>query len=293
MREDRDVPSRFTPATPRSKRLGRELRRLREGKGWNLGQAATEINSTSSRLSRIESGDIRPRPGAVMELLHAYGIKLDDETAVELLALARVVQQAGWWQRLDAISNKYATFIAYEAEATDLQNFEPTLIPGLLQTEQYARAVVSVGRETDAETIEQLVQTRMTRQEVLRRNPKPLRLHAILSEAALSVDVGGHEVMRDQMIHVTELAKLPNVTVQVLRFAAGAHLATKGGFQVLTGEPDEPPLGYLETLGGELFLEAPKDVNRLLAVYDHLKSLAMSPAESIRFIRERARSEAE
>jgi len=293
MREDRDVPSRFTPATPRSKRLGRELRRLRDAKGWNLGQAATEINSTSSRLSRIESGDIRPRPGAVMELLHAYGIKLDDETAVELLALARAVQQVGWWQRLDAISNKYATFIAYEAEAIDLQNFEPTLIPGLLQTEEYARAVVSVGRETDAETIEQLVQTRMTRQEVLRRSPKPLRLHAILSEAALSVDVGGQEVMRDQLMHIVELGKFPNVTVQVLRFAAGAHLATKGSFQVLLAEADEPPLGYIETLAGELFLEAPKDIVRLLAVYDNLKTLAMSPAESIRFIRERARSEAE
>jgi transcriptional regulator with XRE-family HTH domain len=287
MREDQGM-ARFTPPTPRSRRLGRELRRLREAQGWKLEDAAKHLQCSTSRISRIESGDIKPRSGDVMELLHAYEIALDGEPALSLLSLTRDLRQSGWWQRLDAISGRYATYIAYETEATDLRNFEPTLVPGLLQTETYARVVNSVGRETDGEIIEQRVRARLIRQEVLSRKPIPLRLHAILTEAALTVEVGGPDIMGEQLDHIAELCRRPNVTVQVLRFAAGAHLATGGGFAVLTFEKDEPPLGYIETLAGELFLESIQEITRLLAVYDHLKTLAMSPAESINLIRERA-----
>jgi transcriptional regulator with XRE-family HTH domain len=287
MREDQCV-ARFTPATPRSRRLGRELRRLREARGWKLEEAANQLQCSTSRVSRIESGEIKPRTGDVMELLHAYDVPLDGEPGQWLLTLARDLRQSGWWQRLDNISGRYATYIAYEAEATDLRNFEPTLVPGLLQTETYAREVNSVGRETDGAAIEQRVQARLKRQEVLHRKPHPLRLHAILSEAALALEVGGPDVMHEQLEHVVQLARLSNVTIQVLRFAAGAHLADRGGFAVLTFEKDEPPLGYIETLAGELFLESPREIGRLMAVYDHLRTLAMSPAESIRLIRERA-----
>ncbi len=287
VREDSAV-ARFTPPTPRSRRLGRELRKLRETRAMNMEAAADLLNCSTSRISRIESGEIKPRTGDVMELLVAYDVPLDSDEGRALLALARELRQSGWWQRLGALSGRYATFIAYEAEAVELRNYEPTLIPGLLQTEAYAHEVNRVGRETDAEAIQQRVQARLTRQEVLSRKPTPLRLHTILSEAALAVEVGGPDVLREQLAHVTELSKRPNVTVQVLRFAAGAHLATGGGFQVLTFERDEPPLGYIETLAGELFLESSKEVGRLLSVYDHLKTLAMSPAESIKFIREKA-----
>lgn len=247
-----------------------------------------QLNCSPSRVSRIESGDIKVRPGDVMEWLHALDVPLDSDPGRSLLGLARDLRESGWWQRLDTLSSRYATFIAYEAEAVELRNFEPTLIPGLLQTEAYAREVNSVGRETDAAAIEQRVRARLTRQEVLSRKPTPLRLHAILSEAALTVEVGGHDILREQLDHIVQLSKRPNVTLQVLRFAAGAHLATGGGFAVLTFEKDEPPLGYIETLAGELFLESGKEIGRLLSVYDHLKTLAMSPAESIKFIREKA-----
>lgn len=287
MREDQGM-ARFTPPTPRSRRLGRELRRLRETRGWKMEDAAKQLQCSTSRVSRIESGDIKPRTGDVMELLHAYEISLDSEPGLSLLSLTRDLRQSGWWQRLDALSGRYATYIAYEAEATDLRNFEPTLVPGLLQTEAYAREVNSVGRETDAEVIEQRVKARLTRQQVLTRKPHPLRLHAVLSEAALMFEVGGPEVLGDQLKHIVQLGKLPNVTIQVLRFAAGATLADRGGFAVLTFEKDEPPLGYIETLAGELFLESPQEIGRLTGVYDHLRTLAMSPAESITFIRERA-----
>src|SRR5262249_7922041 len=140
MRKDPGV-ARFTPPTPRSRRLGRELRKLREAKSWTMDDAAKVIGCSTSRISRIESGEIKPRPGDVMELLVAYEIALDRDDSRSLLSLARDLRESGWWQRLDALSSRYATFIAYEAEGIELRNFEPTLVPGLLQTESYAREV--------------------------------------------------------------------------------------------------------------------------------------------------------
>lgn len=168
----------------------------------------------------------------------------------------------------------------------ELKNFEPMLVPGLLQTESYAREVNVIGRETDPETVDQRVSARMTRQEVLRRKPTPLRMHAILSEASVRTEVGGPDVLREQLDHLVTLSRLPNVTIQVLRFEAGAHLAISSGFALLSFEQDEPPLGYIETLAGELFLESSRDLARLSAAYDNLKTLARSPAESTRFIKE-------
>ncbi|MFY1617076.1 helix-turn-helix domain-containing protein [Micromonospora sp. WMMD736] len=274
---------RFISATPRSRRLGRELRKLREAKGLTGEATADIVDCSPSRISRIESGEIRPRAGDVMELLVAYGVRIDEEPGTSLLDKARALREDGWWQRL---GGKYATYIAYEIEAVELKNFEPMLVPGLLQTESYAREVNVIGRETDPDTIDQRVAARMTRQEVLRRQPNPLRMHAILSEASLRTEVGGPDVLREQLDHLVTQSRLPNVTIQVLRFQAGAHLADSSGFVLLSFEQDEPPLGYIETLAGELFLESSRDLARLSAAYDNLKMLAMSPAESVTFIKE-------
>ncbi|MFY1697929.1 helix-turn-helix domain-containing protein [Solwaraspora sp. WMMA2101] len=274
---------RFAPATPRSRRLGRELRKLREAKGLTGEEVAKSVRCSSSRISRIESGEIKPRAGDVMELLVAYGVPLDAEPGSSLLAQARDLREDGWWQR---VGGKYATYIAYETEAVELKNYEPTLVPGLLQTERYARAVNIIGREVDPDTVNQRVATRMTRQEVLHRQPTPLRLHAVLSEAALRTEVGGPEVLRDQLARLVTLSELPNVTIQVLRFEAGAHLADSSGFALLSFERDDPPLGYIETLAGELFLESTRDLARISAAYDNLRMLAMSPAESVKLIKE-------
>jgi transcriptional regulator with XRE-family HTH domain len=279
---------RFTPPTPRSRRLGRELRKLRDERGINVDAAAKLVGCSPSRISRIESGEIKPRPGDVMELLVAYDLPIDTEASKILLDVAKNLRESGWWQRLDAISSRYATYIAYEAEAEQLRNFEPTLVPGLLQTAEYAKAVNGVGREMDAEAIEQRVRARLTRQEVLTRSPVPLRLHAIVSEATLLFEVGGPDVLARQLEHIADLADRPNITVQVLRFAAGATLADRGGFAILSFERDDPSLGYVETPAGELFLESPDDIGRLTTVFDHLKTLAMSPSESANLIKERA-----
>ncbi|RIV40833.1 helix-turn-helix domain-containing protein [Micromonospora radicis] len=274
---------RFAPATPRSRRLGRELRKLRDAKGLTAEETAKLVRCSTSRISRIESGEIKPRAGDVMELLVTYGVRIDDEPGTSLLELARDLREEGWWQRL---GGKYATYIAYETEAAELKNFEPMLVPGLLQTERYAREVNIIGRETDPATVEQRVTARMTRQEVLHRQPTPLRLHAILSEASLRTEVGGSEVLREQLHHLVKVSQLPNVTIQVLRFEAGAHLADSSGFALLSFEHDDPPLGYIETLAGELFLESSRDLARLSAAYDNLRMLARSPAESMTFVKE-------
>jgi transcriptional regulator with XRE-family HTH domain len=278
----------FTPATPRSKRLGRELRRLRDEAKLRLEDAGKLINSSPSRIQRIEAGDIKARPGDVMELLEAYGIPRDDERAVVLVDMARRLKDTGWWQRFGDLPPKYATFIAYEAEAIELHNYEPTLVPGLLQTEDYTRAVVSVGREADAAGIEERVRARMERQAVLTRSSNPLRLYAVMSEAALRVEVGGPEILRNQLRHIVEVSQRLNVTVQVLTFKAGAHLSDRGGFAIIRLAQDDPPLGYAETPAGALFLEAPAEVDRLSAVFDDVRTRALSPAESVAMIKELA-----
>lgn len=288
MRDDQRV-ARFTPPTPRSRRLGRELRRLRTDRGLTQEEAARLLTSSQQRVARIESGDIKPRPRDVLEILVAYEVPHDSDPGRGLLAMARELREAGWWQRLNTLPARYVTYIAYEAEASELRNFEPTLIPGLLQTRAYAEEVSRVGRETEQEEISQRVEAQMKRQEVLTVRQAPLRLHAIVTEPALMLEVGNADLMREQLQHLAKVAALPNVTVQVLRLAAGAHLAVHGGFEILTFDGGDPPLGYIETLAGELFLESTEEIRRLTTVYDHLKSLAMSPRESVKFVQENAR----
>lgn len=287
MRDDQTM-ARFTPATPRSRRLGRELRRLRDGAKLTLEEAGKLIGSSGSRIQRIESGEIKPRPGDVMELLVAYGQPIDGEPGRSLLVMARELREVGWWQRLNSLPTRYATMISYEEEATEIRNFEPVLIPGLLQTEAYARAVISVGRETDGDIIEQRVQARLKRQEILSRKQKTPRLFVVIAEAALLVEVGGVEVMRNQLGHLVTMAGQANIQIQILRFGAGAHMADQGGFLVLKSS-DDPPLGYIDTLAGALFLESPQETSRLSSVFDHLQKLAMSPAESVKYIKEKSR----
>lgn len=286
MRDDQRM-ARFTPPTPRSRRLGRELRRLREARSLTQGDAAKLLKCSQQRIARIESGDIKPRPRDVLEILVAYDVPHDEEQGLALRAMAEQLREPGWWQRLNTLPARYVTFIAYEAEAADLRQFQPTLIPGLIQTRAYAHEVIRIGRETDQEEITQRVEARLKRQEVLTARQPPLRLQAIITEQALMLEVGDADLRREQLDHIIKVATLPNVTVQVLTLAAGAHLAVHGGFEVLTFADGDPPLGYIETLAGELFLESPEEIRRLTGVFEHLLSLALSPRESIRLIQEK------
>ncbi len=289
MRDTQGV-AKFAPPTPRSRRLGRELRRLREERGLTLEQAGKAINMTGARISRVELGDIKISAGGVIELLQAYDVDLQTDQAIAMVATARAMRsEVGWWQRLGSLTPRFSTYLAYENEATDLLNFEFSLVPGILQTEAYARAVIGAAPHSDEAAVDERVKARIKRQEALRRSKGRLRVHAVVSEAALLVEVGGRTVVREQLEQLAELSALPNVRIQVLRFAAGASMADNGGFAILRFAED-PPLGHIDTLAGPLFLEDPGDIDRLTAVFDNLRTLALSPPESVDFIKERSRA---
>lgn len=288
MPDDEHVPRR-NPPNLRSTRLGRGFRALRESKGLTMVEAGKLLDRSQSWLSRVEDGKLKISRGDAALLLMTYGVSLESEQGKATIEAAKALNTVGWWVGLETLSLPYLTYIGFEAEATEIRNLEIALFPGLLQTREYAEALALVGLETDPEHVQQRVDAKMKRQELLAREHPP-RFHAVISEAALLCEVGGPTVLANQLRHVVALAaKNPNIIIQVLRFAAGAHLAAQGGFAILCFGGGDPDLGHVETPTGSLFLESAKDVHQLTAVFDDVVMRAMSPAESIRFIEQKAR----
>jgi transcriptional regulator with XRE-family HTH domain len=263
---------------------------LREDCGLTQEQAARVLDCSQARIGRIESGDIKPRPRDVLEILVAYGLPHDGEAGRDLIEMARKVRDAGWWQRLNSLPNRYLTFIAYEAEATQLYHFEPMLVPSLMQTPAYAKEIIRAGAEDQDQAISQRTESIVKRQELLTARQPPLQFDALITEVALMLPIGDRALMREQLDHIIDVAELPNVTLRVLPLAAGAQFAAHSGFQVLTFDDQEPPVGYVETLVGELFLESPREMHRLTRLYDSLATVARSPHDSIKYLKERART---
>ena len=278
----------MTDAPPvRRRLLGSALRRLREQGGYTLEDAARILECDRSKISRIETGQRGVRPKELRELLVEYGV--DEDRRETLLTIARQAHQAGWWQSYShVLSDAYQDYIGLEATAATIWTYEAQLIPGLLQTEAYARAIAAaspVGESQDER--EQFVQVRLTRQQVLTRD-NPLQFWAILSEGALRQMVGGPDVMRAQLRHLTEIASSqPGVNLQVLPFTAGAHAATSGPF-VIMKFPEAPDLGvvYLEGQTGGIYLETADEVARYTLVFEHLRASALSTAATVRLIEE-------
>lgn len=274
----------------RRRLLGAALRRFREQAGFTLDDAARILECDRSKISRIETGQRGVRPKELGELLAEYGV--DPRRREALQAIARQARQVGWWQSYgDVLADAYQDYISLEASAGTISAYSAQLIPGLLQTEDYARAIAaaSLVAETQHER-EQYVQARLTRQQVLSRD-EPLQLWAILSEGALRQLVGGRRVMRDQLRHLIEASSSrPNVNLQVLPFAAGAHAATSGPFLIMRF-PEAPDLGvvYLEGQTGGIYLETADEVARYILVIEHLRASASSTTESVRLIDEIAR----
>jgi len=220
-----------------------------------------------------------------------YGV--DDPRRDALVAIARQARQSGWWQSYShVLDDAYQDFIGLEATAAAIWTYEAQLVPGLLQTESYARAIAaaSLVNETQEEH-EQFVQVRLTRQQVLTRHDDPLQFWAILSEGALRQAVGGREVLQSQLRHLIEIGNSqPNVNLQVLPFSAGAHAATSGPF-VIMKFPEAPDLGvvYLEGQTGGIYLESADEVARYTLVFEHLRASALSTVATVRLIEEVAR----
>jgi transcriptional regulator with XRE-family HTH domain len=275
----------------RRRLIGAALRRCREQAGYTLDDAARILECDRSKISRIETGQRSVRPKELRELLDEYGV--DEARSNALVSIARQARQTGWWQSYShVLSDAYQDFISLEASAATIWIYEAQLVPGLLQTEDYARAIASASLVGEShEEREQFVQARLTRQHVLTRDD-PLQLWAILSEGTLRQMVGGPEVMRDQLRHLIETGNTrPNVNIQVLPFSVGAHAATSGPFAIMKF-PEAPDLGvvYLEGQTGGIYLESADEVARYTLVSEHLRASALSTAVTVRLIDEVVRN---
>lgn len=275
--------------TVRSKRLRRELRRLREERGLTIEQVADLAGSewNPSTLGRWEKGDRRIRPADLRHLLDVYDVHGERREA--LIALAREARQRGWWQvYADVLPSEYSTYIGLETEAREMRTYQQQLIPGILQTAAYARAVIQAARpDDDAEAVERRVAVRLDRQKAM-TGPRPMRLWAVIDEAAIRRVVGGREVMREQLDQLADLADRPGVQLQVLPFDAGAHAAMETPFVILGFDAPDPDVVYVDTGMSALFVETAREVAGYTLVFDHLRASAQGPGESMRLLREAA-----
>lgn len=274
MAKPRPVP------TVRARRLAAELRRMREQAGLTQETVVERTGKDRSTLYRLESGQQRPQRGTLIQLLSLYGA--DEQQRVVLLDLLREARQRGWMHHHDAdLPAVYSDFIGFEAEATSITDYESLFVPGLLQTEDYATAVIrgTLPHASRAE-VDTRVTARMERQALLVAESPP-RLWAIADEATIRRSVGGLNVMRAQLRHLTEAAELPNVTVQVIPFGAGAHPGMTGSFITLEfPDPADPGLVYIESMAGDLFLEDDAELRRYRLMFEHLRAAALRPGET-------------
>jgi transcriptional regulator with XRE-family HTH domain len=267
--------------TVRRRELGGLLRALRNDRGMTVEQVAAALLCSPSKVSRMETGHRGATARDVRDLCDLYQVADPDERA-RMGRLAAEGKQQGWWQAYEL--DYFATYVGLEEDATATKNFQSTTVPGLLQTAEYARAMHESGvPEFTPERVEQIVQARLTRQQSLSKVP-PLRLWAILDEPVLHRLVGGFHVMRDQLQQMVEAAALPNVTIQVIPFTAGAHPAMESSFDILEFRGATPSLVYVEGLIGYMYLERPQDLLRYEEVFERLSTIALTPQESIELI---------
>ncbi|MFE9409359.1 helix-turn-helix domain-containing protein [Streptomyces sp. NPDC006704] len=271
-------------STVLGRKLGGELLKLREAKKLTQPQAATFLTATQTKIVKIERGFSPVRDPDLHALCDLYDVGRDSPVRVRLLALAKADRErrraSGWWKEYTELGD-LIEYIQLEDGASTLRTYQNQLIPGLLQTPEYARAVtVAHGAWQDPDEIEQFVQARLARQARL-TDEKPIELWAILSEAALRQQVGGPATMRQQLERVLDAGEMQNVKIQVLPFKEGAHAAMSGPF-VIVGfeEPAALDVVYLETVASTLWLEGEEDANRHRSLFDSVRRASLSPEDS-------------
>ncbi|MEU4773535.1 helix-turn-helix transcriptional regulator [Micromonospora sp. NPDC023644] len=251
--------------------LGAQLRRLRESSGVTREGAGWEIRASESKISRMELGRVGFKERDVADLLTLYGVTAPAEREA-LLKLARDANSPGWWHRYgDVLPNWFQSYLGLEAAAALIRSYEVQFVPGLLQTREYARAVVLLGhgRAAPAE-IERRVALRMQRQRLLHRENPP-QLWAVVDEAALRRPIGGPRVMREQVAALIEATKSPNIRLQVIPFAAGGHAAAGGAFTILRfGDRELPDIVYIEQLTSALYLDKRDDLDYYAVAMERL-----------------------
>ncbi len=265
--------------------LGGHLRRLREEAGMTTERAAAAIRGSHSKISRMEHGRVGFKERDIADLLTLYGVGTGDEREA-LLGLAREANTPGWWQGYtDILPHWVEPYFGLEAAASFIREYELQFVPGLLQTEMYARAVIRLGNCPTEEEVVRRADARVARQEILRRETPP-RLWAVMDEGALRRVIGGRDVMREQLRHLIDMCDHPAVTLQVLPFSAGAHRAMGGPFTILRyTEPDLRDVVYIEQLTSALYLDKPSEVDSYLEVIEEVCLQAEPAAKTPQLLR--------
>jgi hypothetical protein len=250
--------------------LGGHLRRLREEAFITTEQAAAAIRGSHSKISRLEHGRVGFKERDIADLLTLYGVT-DGEERRALLKLAREANTPGWWHGYsDILPHWLAPYFGLEAAASFIRNYELQFVPGLLQTEGYARALIRLGNAATEEDVMRRAEARLSRQEILSRESPP-RLWAVMDEGALRRSIGGKAVMREQIRHLIDMCDHSAVTLQILPFQVGAHPAMGGPFTILRfSEPDLRDVVYIEQLTSALYLDKPAEVDSYLEVMEQL-----------------------
>jgi transcriptional regulator with XRE-family HTH domain len=277
-----EVQLEYGGPTVRRMLVGAQLRRLRTEMGLTREEAGEAIRASEWKIHRLENGQVGFKERDIIDLLRLYGVTDPTEVA-ELVALAREANSPGWWQHYgDVLPPWFRTYVDLESVATLIRTYEGQFIPGLLQTDDYMRAVVQGAHlDESSEEAGRRVRLRMARQTLLTREQPP-RLWAVVDEAAMRRPVGGREVMRGQLERLIEAAKLPNVTLQVLAFDAGAHPAMVGSFSVLRFPEEElPDVVYLEHLTSALYLNKPEEVDQYLHIMESICVRAAPPDQTV------------
>ncbi|MEU2154711.1 helix-turn-helix transcriptional regulator [Streptomyces sp. NPDC019396] len=274
--------------TVRRRRLGQELRRLRELRGMTAEEVAERLLVSQSKISRLENGRRSISQRDVRDLCGVYEVE-DQRMVDSLMQMAKDSRQQGWWHAFGDIP--YSVYIGLETDAASLRVYEPQVVPGLLQSRQYAEALIRGALpESPVSDVEKRVQVRLRRQERITAPESPLRLWAVVDESALRRVVGNEQVMRDQLEYLVEQSHLPHVTVQVLPFSMGAHPGITGHYAVLEF-PDaaDSSVVYIEGVTSDLYLEKANDVHKYTMMYEHLRAQALNVEQSRDFISDAAK----
>ncbi len=268
--------------------LGARLRRLREAKRISPEEAGYVIRASHSKISRLETGRVSFKDRDIVDLLTLYGVT-DESQREEIRGLAARANNPGWWHDYsDMLATWFEDYLGLEEAAVEICTYEAQFVPGLLQTEDYASAVILLEYSNPKE-ISRRVSLRMARQAIL-SGPDPTSLWAVLDEAALRRPIGGVRAMRAQLEHLIEMAQQPNVTIQIMPFTSGGHAAAGGSFSVLHfAEIDLPDVVYLEQLASAQYLDKQDVVGTYVEVLDRLRVEAATPADSLETLQARLR----
>jgi hypothetical protein len=271
--------------TLRRRELAMRLRDLRATSERNIEDVAAEMLCSPTKISRIETAQRAASPRDVRDLCRIYGTT--DDVRDELMRLARESRQRGWWQEFTDVPPHYATYVGLETDAISMRNYESVVIPGLLQTEDYATAVVRGGAiSPPAAYVAERVDVRLRRQERL-GGTNPLDFWAILDESALRRLIGGPIVMAAQLHHLIDTIERPNITFQVVPRSVGSYAGMEASsFVVLSFAGQLDDVVYIEGIVGSIFVERDSEVRRIDGLFDRLRAVALSPADSRELVRQ-------